>query len=521
MTKFDYKSFAENMSGQAKDFLPSDVSKEVRSYVLKTIKDFVSLAGESLVNDKSLDLTIENQAIICQILAEWIFHKSVDLARSGVPQENWEAILQKVAFTVFEIAKQGYIRDVSQEDILAAVEHHVNKSFKEALEELSNDNKITKNVQEKALEESNIDKMAEGYNNPKKENNKNFVLYSILKFVEPIIKIIAYPFLFIKHVIAHIMKLYPFRSLIILSIFIIFKLTSKEIAENFTFSTFETLVYAVLILATLKIIFLTFKDWVNADVQNQLNQLEETKRNMEELVNPDRQFDRLGVDILSLSVGQGLIPIVDPDNEDGTLLANVVALRQYLTDTLGYIIPNIRIMDTSNLEIFEYAIYVRGDKVANGFVQPKHVMVEESALNNLNDESIKNEAIMHLNPLTNEVSYWVDKYTANFMELNGLEPANVIKEHLKKVVIKNVDKILTTSDVYKYFEQAKKAEYVENIINNIIERLDIEDIRKIFVNLIEEEVSILDIVYILEKINAYSREKAEVDYIVEKLKINI
>ena len=53
MTKFDYKSFAENMSGQAKDFLPSDVSKEARYYVVKTIKDFVSLAGESLVNDKS------------------------------------------------------------------------------------------------------------------------------------------------------------------------------------------------------------------------------------------------------------------------------------------------------------------------------------------------------------------------------------------------------------------------------------------------------------------------------------
>lgn len=503
MTKFDYKSFAENMSGQAKDFLPSDVSKEARSYVVKTIKDFVSLAGESLVNDKSLDLTIENQAIICQILAEWICHKSVDLARSGVPQENWDTVLQKVAFVVFEIAKQAYNRGVSQDSILAAVEQHVNKSFEEALEELLKDNKITKNVQEKALKESNIDKMAEEYHKSKKENKK---VYSIT---------------FIKQFLFHLFKLYPFRSLMILSLFIIFKLTSKEIAENFTFSTFETLVYAVLILATLKIIFLTFKDWVNADVQNQLNQLEETRRNMEELVNPDRQFDRLGVDILSLSVGQGLIPIVDPDNEDGTLLANVVALRQYLTDTLGYIIPNIRIMDTSNLEIFEYAIYVRGDKVANGFVQPKHVMVEESALNNLNDESIKNEAIMHLNPLTNEVSYWVDKYTAKFMELNGLEPANVIKEHLKKVVIKNVDKILTTSDVYKYLEQAKKAEYVENIINNIIERLDIEDIRKIFVNLIEEEVSIHDIVYILEKINAYSREKAEIDYIVEKLKINI
>ncbi len=521
MAKFDYKSFAENMSTQAKDMLPADISKEGKTYTIKTIENFVILAGEALVNDKSLTLTAENHQAICQILAEWIFHKSIDLAHSEIPQENWDPILQKVAFTVFEIAKQAYIRDVSQEDILAAVEHHVNKLFKESLEELSKDNKITEEVQEKALKESNIDKMAKEYNNPKKENNKNFVLYSILKFVEPIIKIITNLFLFIKDVLAHIIKLYPFRSLMILSIFIIFKLTSKEIAENFTFSNFETLVYAVLILATLKIIFLTYKDWVNADVQNQLNQLEETKRNMEELVNPDRQFDRLGVDILSLSVGQGLLPIADPDNEEGTLLVNVVVLRQYLTDTLGYIIPNIRIMDTSNMENFEYAIFVRGNKVANGFVQPKHILVEESVLDNLEDKSIRENAISHLNPVTNEVAYWVDKYTAKDMELNGLEPADVIKEHLKKVVIKNVDKILTTSDVYKYFEQAKKTEFAENIINNLLERLDVEDVRKIFVNLIEEEVSIHNIVYILEKINAYSRENQEIDYISERIRIDL
>ena len=222
MTKFDYKSFAENMSAQAKDMLPADISKEARSYIIKTIENFVILAGEALVNDKSLTLTAENQQAICQILAEWIYHKSIDLAHSEVPQENWEAILQKVAFTVFEIAKQAYIRDVSQEDMLASVERHVNKSFKEAIDRLLENNEITKEVKERALEESNIDKMTKECNNPKKENNKNFVF-----------------FIFIKHLLAHIIKMYPYRCLMILSIFIIFKLTSKEIAENFTFSTFE------------------------------------------------------------------------------------------------------------------------------------------------------------------------------------------------------------------------------------------------------------------------------------------
>ena len=216
-----------------------------------------------------------------------------------------------------------------------------------------------------------------------------------------------------------------------------------------------------------------------------------------------------------------MLPIADPDNEEGILLANVAALRQYLTDTLGYIIPNIRIMDTWGLETFEYAIFVRGNKVANGVVQPKHILVEESVLDNLEDKSIKENAISHFNPLTNEVAFWVDKYTAKDLDLNGLEPADVIKEHLRKVVIKNVDKILTTSDVYKYLEQAKKTEFAGNIINSLLECVNVEDIRKIFVNLIEEEVSIHDIVYILEKINAYSRENEEIDYISERIRIDL
>ena len=70
---------------------------------------------------------------------------------------------------------------------------------------------------------------------------------------------------------------------------------------------------------------------------------------MAELVNPNRMYERLGVDILSLQVGAGLIPIADPEQE-GQLLAKIAALRQKMTDELGYIIPNIRIMDSSALQ---------------------------------------------------------------------------------------------------------------------------------------------------------------------------
>jgi len=43
---------------------------------------------------------------------------------------------------------------------------------------------------------------------------------------------------------------------------------------------------------------------------------------MQDLVNPNKMYERLGVDILSLQVGNGLLAIADPEQE-GQLLAKL------------------------------------------------------------------------------------------------------------------------------------------------------------------------------------------------------
>ena len=49
-----------------------------------------------------------------------------------------------------------------------------------------------------------------------------------------------------------------------------------------------------------------FSVLINADVQSQLGQLENVRQNMQDLVNPNKMYERLGVDVLSLQVGAGL-----------------------------------------------------------------------------------------------------------------------------------------------------------------------------------------------------------------------
>ena len=153
-----------------------------------------------------------------------------------------------------------------------------------------------------------------------------------------------------------------------------------------------------------------FSVLINADVQSQLGQLENVRQNMQDLVNPNKMYERLGVDVLSLQVGAGLLVIADPDQE-GQLLAKIAALRQRVTDELGYILPNIRIMDSSALEANEYMISIRGNTVATGYVYPGKYMVIADQWDAVK-KSVPDDAIIAVDPTYQTQAYWVNSEDA-------------------------------------------------------------------------------------------------------------
>lgn len=158
---FDYKGFATSMAEQAKDLVPPDLKDFEKEYIVKTLGNFTMLAGEALYNDESLELNAEQAVFITQIIAEWSFHKSIDLIHSGILPQYWDSIMQKIAFTIFEVAKQAVIRKIPQDQLLQAVEHHVVKVYKQSIEELQKKGVINEEISERAQNQSNIDAMAQ------------------------------------------------------------------------------------------------------------------------------------------------------------------------------------------------------------------------------------------------------------------------------------------------------------------------------------------------------------------------
>jgi len=161
---FNYKEFASNLSMQAKAVLPPNLSAEDKNYVVNIVNNFCFLAGEALFKDANLKFDVDQASIITQFIGEWAFHKSVDLIHGSIPMQFRDPILQKVAFTVFEVAKQAMSKNVPQPQMINIVEHHVKKVYEEALVELHKQGALDDAQLKEAASKSNIDEMAQADN---------------------------------------------------------------------------------------------------------------------------------------------------------------------------------------------------------------------------------------------------------------------------------------------------------------------------------------------------------------------
>lgn len=157
---FNFEAFAADLSKQASEVIPADIKQSDKDFIISIIYRFCNMAGDALVKEENSKLNASEASLITQFIGEWIFHKSIDIIRAGIDPQYREGILQKVAFTVFDIAKKAVEKEIPQEQLISLVEAQVIKSFSKAIEELEQKGVLSKEDTQNALSQSNIDAMA-------------------------------------------------------------------------------------------------------------------------------------------------------------------------------------------------------------------------------------------------------------------------------------------------------------------------------------------------------------------------
>ncbi len=173
MTSFDYNSLARRFRKEIPELMPQDMSEENQKYIIDKVVEFAIVAGKGISKDSDVDFDDEEMEFLTQLISEWTFHKTIDLIRSGVEKQYFDKILEKVAFCLYEIAKQSISQKMESERLLNLAERYVDKTFIREINDLYNNGNISAECRDKALEESNIDKMAQETLEKEQQNNKS------------------------------------------------------------------------------------------------------------------------------------------------------------------------------------------------------------------------------------------------------------------------------------------------------------------------------------------------------------
>ena len=173
MTPFDYNSLTRRFRKEIPELMPQDMSEENQKYIIDKVVEFAIVAGKGISKDSDVDFDDEEMEFLTQLISEWTFHKTIDLIRSGIEEQYFDKILEKVAFCLYEIAKQSISQKMESERLLNLAERYVDKTFIREINDLYNNGNISAECRDKALEESNIDKMAQETLEKEQQNNKS------------------------------------------------------------------------------------------------------------------------------------------------------------------------------------------------------------------------------------------------------------------------------------------------------------------------------------------------------------
>ena len=220
------------------------------------------------------------------------------------------------------------------------------------------------------------------------------------------------------------------------------------------------------------------------------------------------------LDALSIEMGYGLIPLVDQER-GAELLDRITNIRRETALELGIVVPKIRIIDNIRLESTCYLIKLRGVEIGRGSIQMSSLM----AINPGGAQEGVIEGMPTVDPAFGLAAIWISPQQREQAEYCGytvVDPPSIMATHLSELVRRNADLILGRQDVQVMLETLKENFAV--VVEEARKEFSVGEIQKILQNLLHEQVSVRNLVSILETIGDFAGVTKDLTYITEKIR---
>jgi len=239
-------------------------------------------------------------------------------------------------------------------------------------------------------------------------------------------------------------------------------------------------------------------------------EIEEEKKEKVE-VGPEPVEHLLMVDPLELEVGYGLIPLVDRE-QGGEFLDRVRSIRRQFALEMGLVVPPIHIRDNLQLNSSEYHILLKGIKIASAELMVNHYLAMDSG-----DATKKLEGIETKEPAFNLPAFWIPeakKEEAKFSGYTVVDNVTIMATHLTEILRKHGQELLGRQDVQTLMDNLSKSypKAVEELVPNL---LTLGGVQKVLQNLLQEQISIRDMLTIVETLADYAALTKDPDLLTE------
>jgi len=231
----------------------------------------------------------------------------------------------------------------------------------------------------------------------------------------------------------------------------------------------------------------------------------------EEMRKPENVMSLLQVDPIELEFGYGILPLVDV-NQGGDLLDRLVMIRRQCALDLGIVVPIIRLRDNIQLKPNEYVIKIKGTDVASG-----EIVFDNYLAMNPGTAEGDLEGIKTVEPAFGLPAVWINESQREKAEMMGytvVDPPSIIATHLTEVIKAHAAELLGRQEVQKLIDNLKETypALVDEVLPKI---LSLGEIHKVLTNLLKENVSIRDMVTIMETLADYGVLTKDPDILTE------
>lgn len=234
--------------------------------------------------------------------------------------------------------------------------------------------------------------------------------------------------------------------------------------------------------------------------------------------NPDDVSPIVTLDSLSLDLGYALVPLVDKE-KGAELLERVTRIRREEALDLGLVVPPIRIRDSMAIDPEEYSFKIRGVEVGRSRLKLNHYMCMNTGGVSVGDR-LQGEKTY--DPAFGMEAIWLPETRRAEAERAGyavIDPPTIIATHLTEIIRRHAAEIITRQEVSAMIAKIKETNpvVVDEVLNGD-HKLSYGEIETVLKNLLEEQVSIRNMVTILETLANFAPLTRDTTLLTEKVR---